>query len=263
MSEFRPHPLLWALSISLLLHALLLSAVARQQPLLQQMPGAVIRAMLHDPLPAADKAALPVRETAPAALPAPVPASAPAPAAAIKPKPASRKNSAPQLAVRKNSSPQPVAPASTGSSPSQESPVSGAENRKTGSAEAAAIQDSHASTSPSSGHEAREGPSANELRQYILSLGAAARRFKRYPPLARERGWEGTVELAVGLRRALPAPEITLLRSSGRKLLDEQALLTLEQAANSVALPESLRGRDLRLPLTIQFSLEDEAGAAR
>ena len=253
------------MSISLLLHALLLSAVVRQQPLLQQTPGAVIRAMLHDPLPAADKAATPVRETASAPLPAPVPAAtpAPAPAATIKPKPASRKTSTPQLAVRENSSPQPVAPASTGSSPSQESPEPVADNRKTGSSEAAAIQGGHASPSPSSGHEARECPGANELRQYILSLGAAARRFKRYPPLARDRGWEGTVELAISLRRALPAPEVTLLRSSGRKLLDEQALLTLEQAANSVALPESLRGRDLRLPLTIQFSLEDEAGAAR
>ncbi|HET7776889.1 MAG TPA: hypothetical protein VFK74_11010, partial [Azospira sp.] len=41
----------------------------------------------------------------------------------------------------------------------------------------------------------REGSSGDALRQYRLALALEARRFKRYPRLARERGWEGTVEV--------------------------------------------------------------------
>jgi protein TonB len=57
--------------------------------------------------------------------------------------------------------------------------------------------------------------------------GSVARRFKRYPPLARERGWEGTVEVALNVR-------------SGRTL------------------PEGLRGGGFRVLLPVRFSLESE-----
>ncbi len=99
--------------------------------------------------------------------------------------------------------------------------------------------------------------SADEIRQYRVSLAIAARRFKVYPDLARERGWEGTVEVAISLGALLPAPQVSLLGSSGRAVLDEQALAMVSQAARLTLIPESLKGRDFRVLLPVQFSLQD------
>ncbi|MEF8767456.1 TonB family protein [Candidatus Accumulibacter contiguus] len=104
----------------------------------------------------------------------------------------------------------------------------------------------------------REGASADDLRQYRVALAIAARRFKRYPLVARERGWEGRVEVAVNVSAWQPSPQLSLIRSSGRALLDEQALSMIEQAAAATTLPDSLRGRDFRVLLPIEFTLSDE-----
>lgn len=103
---------------------------------------------------------------------------------------------------------------------------------------------------------ARDGVSANDLRDYRLSLAIAARRFKRYPPLARERGWEGTVELVLAVNAHRPEPDIALVRSSGFAALDQQAQDMLVQAARTTMLPASLKGRTFRVLLPVQFSLE-------
>ncbi len=105
---------------------------------------------------------------------------------------------------------------------------------------------------------AREGVSADDVRQYRVSLATAARRFKRYPALARERGWEGTAEVAVNGSVLLPAPEVVLVHSSGRRVLDEQALDMVAQAARATNLPDGLKGRDFRILLPVNFSLETD-----
>jgi protein TonB len=104
----------------------------------------------------------------------------------------------------------------------------------------------------------REGARADDLRQYRLSLAISARRFKRYPVLARERGWEGTAEVALNVNALLPVPEVVLVRSSGQIVLDEQALAMMTQAARVTSLPQSLQGRDFRVLLPVKFSLEGD-----
>lgn len=104
---------------------------------------------------------------------------------------------------------------------------------------------------------ASQGLSADDLRQYRLSLAIAARRFKRYPALARERGWEGTSAVAINQIAALPTPQIALLDSSGRTALDEQAVEMVTQAARVTELPEALKGRNFRVVLPVKFSLEE------
>lgn len=103
-----------------------------------------------------------------------------------------------------------------------------------------------------------EGASADDLRQYRVALAIAARRFKRYPLLARERGWAGRVEVAVNLSAWQPNPRLSLVQSSGHAALDEQALSMIEQASATTTLPESLRGKDFRVLLPIEFTLEDD-----
>jgi protein TonB len=104
----------------------------------------------------------------------------------------------------------------------------------------------------------REGVSPDDLRQYRLALAVAARRFKRYPPLARERGWEGRVEVAVSVSPWQRGPQSSLVHSSGHAALDEQALSMIAQASATTMLPESLKGRDFRVLLPIEFTLDDD-----
>jgi protein TonB len=100
------------------------------------------------------------------------------------------------------------------------------------------------------------GVSADDMRRYRLSLAISARRFKRYPALARERGWEGIVEVAIVIEPLLPAPQVNLSASSGIPLLDEQAMDTVAQAARNTLLPEGLKGRGFRVLLPVKFSLD-------
>ena len=100
--------------------------------------------------------------------------------------------------------------------------------------------------------------SADDLRQYSLALGLAARRFKRYPALARERGWEGRAEIELVFDALLSHPEVALARSSGRAVLDQQAVEMMTQATRAARLPESLRGRSFRLLKVVEFSLDGD-----
>lgn len=101
------------------------------------------------------------------------------------------------------------------------------------------------------------GISADEMTELRFALSRAAKRFKTYPPLARERGWEGTVELALIYAIHSPPPGVTLVHSSGRAILDEQAMDMAAQAARVTVLPAELKGRAFQVPLSIKFSLED------
>ncbi|MEI7611349.1 MAG: TonB family protein [Betaproteobacteria bacterium] len=105
---------------------------------------------------------------------------------------------------------------------------------------------------------AGENVSADEMRQYRIDLATAMRRFKRYPALARDRGWEGTTGVALSVSSRLVAPEVVLAQSSGRSVLDDQAVEMVTQAARVTRLPESLKGRSFRVLLPVKFSLEGD-----
>lgn len=96
----------------------------------------------------------------------------------------------------------------------------------------------------------------NALRQYRIALAQAAREFRRYPALARERGWEGVVRVRLQWPRGGGECVVEVLKGSGHSLLDEQAVLMLEQAARRSPLPESLRGQSFELILPVEFSLQ-------
>lgn len=231
MFDSARHRLLHALTLSLLIHAVLLLGVLSVLPLRLDVPAATINAVLH-----ADASPAPVSAAAPSVKPAPARTRA-----ADTPQANGRRLSVespslmatPPLAMK----PAPTE-AAVASSPVVDSrPVSpGAQ-----------------SSAQSLPHEA---VSADDLRQYRVSLAIAARRFKRYPALARERGWEGTAEVALAISAHLPEPQAVLLRSSGHAVLDQQAQEMMVQAARATALPERLKGRDLRIVLPVKFSLE-------
>jgi len=103
-----------------------------------------------------------------------------------------------------------------------------------------------------------ESISTNDLSELRKSLGMASRRFKNYPDLARERGWEGTADIVLVFSAHSPYPVVSLAHSSGRTILDEQAIEMVGRAARETALPAGLRGREFRVSLPVKFSLEDD-----
>lgn len=254
-SEYRT--LIQALVFSVLIHAaLMLGVVTTDSPELG-VPAAKINVVIDSRKPAdpiSPVAAAPVPPlNPPVSVPAPRPESGKAAPVPLKSETRRAKAETPRIAVRE---PSPlVAPATMVQT---DVPVD-SPRADLAHAVAAPVLPLAQAGGPAVGNEAgaREGVSADDLRQYRVSLASAARRFKRYPALAREQGWEGTAEVAIRFRAALPSPDVVLVRSSGRELLDEQAIDMLAQAARATALPESMRGRDFEIPLPVKFSLDE------
>jgi TonB family protein len=106
------------------------------------------------------------------------------------------------------------------------------------------------------GKETFEGMD-DALLEYRIAIVGAARRFKRYPALSRERGREGRVEVRLSWRPGMHAPQVDLHRSAGDVLLDGQGLAMLRRAVLQTPLPDILRGRAFSFVQSIEFSLKD------
>jgi len=108
---------------------------------------------------------------------------------------------------------------------------------------------------------ATQGPAvppvdAMTLGQYRVQLIGAARQFKRYPEVARENNWTGNVVVAVAVG-ADGRPDASVRKSSGRPVLDQQALEMFQQAARVVPIPPALRGKEFSLVVRAIYGLED------
>lgn len=97
---------------------------------------------------------------------------------------------------------------------------------------------------------------ATTVWQYRLQLVDAAKRYKRYPEVARENNWAGNVVVGVAVG-ADGRPEASVRTSSGRPVLDEQALEMFQQAVKAVPLPPALRGKEFSLEVRAIYGLED------
>jgi periplasmic protein TonB len=92
------------------------------------------------------------------------------------------------------------------------------------------------------------------VAKYRLEIISAARQFRRYPPLARENGWQGRAEVRVSFD-SVRQPALIISKSSGYAVLDRQAVETLSKAL--APLPPLLLGRSFELDFPVVFSLED------
>lgn len=93
--------------------------------------------------------------------------------------------------------------------------------------------------------------------QYRLNLAREARQNKRYPIVARQRGWEGIVVVLVTMAAKGAAPYVSLGQSSGFELLDQEALELVSKAVQTAEVPGSLRNRQFSLSLPIHYRLEN------
>jgi len=113
-------------------------------------------------------------------------------------------------------------------------------------------QAAHEGSTPAPAERAAADIDADNLRAYRLALAREARRFRRYPALAREAGWHGRTTLRLELAMT---PTLTVARGSGHAVLDQAALAMMQQAIARVPIPETLRARAASLELTIEFDL--------
>lgn len=99
---------------------------------------------------------------------------------------------------------------------------------------------------------------AEGVQEYRLNVSREARKFKRYPLIAREQGWEGVVVIAVSMTLPSAQPVVSLERSSGYDELDRQALEMMVAAVRQATLPEGMRGRRFGISLPIEYRLAEK-----
>ncbi|MGE5469965.1 MAG: energy transducer TonB [Bacteroidota bacterium] len=103
----------------------------------------------------------------------------------------------------------------------------------------------------------RPGVDVGALREYHLALGRVAGQFRRYPPEARQSGWQGRVVMRLVISDSGAPLDLSLLDSSNYPLLDQAALDMIRLAAGHTRVPDSLRGQAFTIDLAIDFSAGD------
>jgi protein TonB len=97
----------------------------------------------------------------------------------------------------------------------------------------------------------------NLLEAYRLALIDAARRYKRYPAQAMERGWEGRVEIRVVVGANGMIKSALVKRSSRYPILDEQALDMVRRAFDALTQDKPApRGREFTVDVPVIFELQ-------
>jgi protein TonB len=98
------------------------------------------------------------------------------------------------------------------------------------------------------------------INNYLLGvLRHELARHLVYPPLARERGWQGTVVLGVTVTADGVLAETSLLQSSGHALLDEASLAGLRRIHSLPLTAGGLPAEHIRIVLPIHFQLTDNS----
>ena len=218
----------YAVLASLLLHALVfyvLPAAREMAALLPSEREPLIARVEHldPPAPAPVPAPAAVRAVRKPAPPDPVPVATPAPAPLLTPPPT------PTPAVQLPApTPAPTAPAPA--------PV-------------AALQAPPTSAPP---------PAVDpRLRSdYARRIHEEAERYKVYPRVAIDNNWQGEIGLVMAIAGDGRMASLRVVRSSGHKVLDDQALEMFQRAKPRVRVPAALRGRAFELELRAVFRLE-------
>lgn len=89
-----------------------------------------------------------------------------------------------------------------------------------------------------------------------MALIVATRRYKRYPAIAMEKGWQGKVEVRMVIGANGMIASASIKASSGHEILDNQAMDMLKKGKTTVLIPASLRGREFSVDVPVIFSLE-------
>lgn len=103
---------------------------------------------------------------------------------------------------------------------------------------------------------AASGPDPASVARYRLVLMEIAARYERYPRIARENDWEGRVDLLVAFAESGAIASMTVKKSTGREVLDEEAQAMIRSAQPHAIIPPALRGRAFALETAVIFRLK-------
>jgi len=97
---------------------------------------------------------------------------------------------------------------------------------------------------------------SNVFDAYRLALINAAKRYKRYPVQAMERGWEGRVEIRLVVDANGTIKSVLVKSSSRYQILDDQALDMVRKAFSAMAqVQPAPRGREFTVDVPVIFEL--------
>ena len=258
--------MLWCVLASVVLHALLLLSLNPRIALAPPAKALLVLTARLAPVATAPRA--PPSASKPAPTAAPEPAPAPPPPKPAPPSPVAKPAPAPRAVLRKPvekpaPAPQKTAPVEARkAAPAEPAPETsamaapGAQPAAPGpsrSSPAGPAGDATTESAARSGSEFDTGT----LAQYRLALIVATRRYKRYPAIAMEKGWQGKVEvrLLIGANGMLAGTSVKT--SSGHEILDKQAMDMLRRGKTTVPIPASLRGREFTIDVPVIFNLEN------
>lgn len=235
--------LFWCVLASLALHALVLLGLSVGG---KSAPPAKTLLVLTATL--GPSAAPPPRASSQPPRPEPAPAQRPVlskPAATPAPSPRQSAPADPAKAAPTESAP--FAPGAAGATAPPAAPA----ESKPASQPPAGIPS--AEGTPKSGTDVEAGT----IEQYRLALIVAARRYKRYPSIAMEKGWQGRVEVRMVIGANGMVARASIKSGSGHEILDSQALDMLRKGKTTVPIPIGLRGREFSIDVPVIFSLDN------
>ena len=237
---------------SILLHALLLTLLPglRDSKSRTAAPPGPIVAHLAVPRAAPPPApvAPPIAEPPPVAPPVetPPPVAKPVP----QPKPAPLAKAAPVAkpapAPVKSAPPAPSTPETAASLPPSSTPAPA-------SSSIAKTEPQPASSAP----PAAEAADAGTIAQYRLQLIGVAKRYKRYPRVAMDNNWEGTVEVRLMIGANGFISSLVVRKGTGHEVLDQEALQWIRKAKPLAPIPASLRGKEFTVDIPVIFNLKE------
>lgn len=229
-----------AVLVSLALHALILLCLSpfreRQRVRAPELP---LSARLVKPKPPEPPIAEPLARPQP-----PPPRPQPAPVAKARPQPQAQQRPAPV--------------------PTPAVPVLAVEPAKQAeaalvvpAAPAPPVASAEAQAAPAPVAATATGADPGSIARFRLELMDLARRYKKYPRIARENNWQGRVELRIAFAASGGIASLSVKKGSGHAVLDEEAQAMIRNAQPQAAIPPALRGKAFTLEIPVDFFLTE------
>lgn len=115
-----------------------------------------------------------------------------------------------------------------------------------------------AATQSSSQAAAASGPDPGAIARFRIDLLKIVALDKKYPRIAQDNNWTGKVELRVAIGADGSISSITVKKSAGHAVLDDEAQAMIRAAQSRVTVPPALGGTAFHLDVAVDFYRKDE-----
>lgn len=105
---------------------------------------------------------------------------------------------------------------------------------------------------------AGSGLDPGAIARFRIELMKIAALDKKYPRIAQDNNWEGRVELRVAIGENGAISSLTVKKSAGRAVFDDEAQAMIRNAKTKIAIPPALRGTAFTLEIAVDFYLRDQ-----